>query len=145
VSGYRNGAQDPPLSELHNAAVEPICKTYLELRYKLMPYLYTAVRECHDTGMPIIRAMWLHYPNDPLAVARGDQYMWGRDILVAPVVEKNATSRRLYLPRGAWFDFWDEQRLDGGREIDRTVDLATTPLYVRAGAIVPMGPVKQYS
>jgi alpha-glucosidase (family GH31 glycosyl hydrolase) len=140
-----SGAGRPPDSELHNAQVEPICRKYLELRYRLMPYLYSAVRETSQTGMPILRAMWLHYPEDPAAVARGDQYLWGRDILVAPVVEKNATSRRLYLPRGAWFDFWTNERTDGGREIDRAVDLATTPLYVRAGAIIPMGPVKQYT
>ncbi len=145
VSGYRNGAQDPPLSELHNAAVEPICKKYLELRYRLMPYLYTAVRECHDTGMPIIRAMWLHYPDDPIAVGRGDQYLWGRDMLVAPVVEKGATSRKVYLPKGTWVDFWTEEAIQGGREITRAVDLATTPIYVRAGAVIPMGPVKQYT
>jgi alpha-glucosidase/alpha-D-xyloside xylohydrolase len=145
VSGYRNGAQDPPESELHNAAVEPICRKYLELRYRLMPYFYTAVRECHDTGMPIIRAMWLHHPNDPLAVARGDQYMWGRDMLVAPVVEKGATVRSLYLPKGTWIDFWTEERVEGGREITKAVDLSITPLYVRAGAVIPMGPVKQYT
>jgi alpha-glucosidase (family GH31 glycosyl hydrolase) len=64
---------------------------------------------------------------------------------VAPVVEKGATSRKIYLPRGPWFDFWTEERAEGGREIDRAVDLETTPLYVRAGAIVPMDPVKQYT
>jgi alpha-glucosidase/alpha-D-xyloside xylohydrolase len=131
--------------ELQNASVEPICRTYLELRYRLLPYLHTAVRQCHDTGMPIIRAMWLHHPDDPIAVARGDQYMWGADMLVAPVVEKGATTRRLYLPKGPWIDFWSEQRIDGGREIDRPVTLEITPLYVRAGAVIPMGPVKQYA
>jgi alpha-glucosidase/alpha-D-xyloside xylohydrolase len=130
---------------MHNKAVEPICRKYLELRYRLLPYLYTAVREAHDTGMPIMRAMWLHYPDDAAATALGDQYLWGRDMLVAPVVEKGATSRRLYLPKGAWIDFWKEERVEGGREVDRAVDLETTPLYVRAGAIVPMGPVKQYA
>jgi len=140
-----SGAGRPPASELHNAQVEPICRQYLELRYRLMPYLYSAVREASLTGMPIVRAMWLHYPDDPVAVARGDQFLWGRDILVAPVVEKSATSRRLYLPRGAWYDFWTDERVDGGREIDRPVDLGLMPLYVRAGAIVPMGPVKQYT
>ena len=150
--GWDGGDGGPPESgrfqvdpaELHNSAVEPICRQYLELRSRLMPYLYTAVRECHDTGMPVMRALWLHYPDDPAAVARGDAYLWGRDLLVAPVVEKGATSRRLYLPRGAWFDFWTGQRVDGGREVERGVDLATMPLYVRAGAILPMGPVRQY-
>ena len=80
------------------------------------------------TGMPILRALWLHYRDDVAAVARGDDYLWGPDLLVAPVVEKGATSRRLYLPGGAWFDFWTEERIDGGREIDCAVDLATVPL-----------------
>jgi alpha-glucosidase/alpha-D-xyloside xylohydrolase len=95
--------------------------------------------------MPIVRALWLHYPDDSTAVALGDQYLWGRDLLVAPVVEKGATSRQLYLPRGTWFDFWTEERLEGGREIERPVDLATMPLYARAGALIPTGPVKQYT
>ena len=110
-----------------------------------MPYLYTAVRDGTKTGLPIMRALWLHYPDDPTAVARGDQYLWGRDILVAPVVEKGATSRRLYLPKGTWYDFWTEQRVEGGQTIERAVDLGTMPLYVRAGAVIPMGPVKQYT
>ncbi len=131
--------------ELHNAAVEPICRQYLELRYRMMPYLYSAVREATVTGMPVMRALWLHYPGDPVAVLRGDQYLWGRDVLVAPVVEQGASSRKVYLPRGAWYDFWTNERVEGGREITRPVTLATTPLYVRAGAIVPMGPVKQYT
>ena len=145
IQNYTGGAANPPESELHNAQVEPICRKYLELRYRLMPYLYSAVRETAKTGLPIVRALWLHYPDDPAAAARGDEYLWGRDILVAPVVEKGATSRKLYLPRGSWFDFWTEARRDGGRDIERAVDLATTPLYVRAGAIIPMGPVKQYT
>ena len=139
------GAANPDPGELHNAAVEPICKTFLELRYRLLPYLYSAVREAHDTGMPIVRALWLHYPDDREAVARGDEYLWGRDMLVAPVVEKGASSRDVYLPAGRWYDFWDESVHDGGRRLTRAVDLATLPLYVRAGAVLPMGPVKQYT
>jgi alpha-glucosidase/alpha-D-xyloside xylohydrolase len=135
----------PDPAEMHNTQVEPICRKYLELRYRLMPYLYSAVRNCTQTGMPIMRSLWLHYPGDATAVARGDQYMWGPDMLVAPVVEKGAISRSLYLPRGTWHDFWTEERVEGGREIARAVDLATTPLYVRAGAVIPMGPVKQYT
>ena len=92
-----------------------------------------------------MRALWLHYPDDPVAVARGDEYLWGRDMLVAPVTEKGATERQVYLPRGLWYDFWTEEKIQGGREVTKPVDLATMPLYVRAGAIIPMGPVKQYT
>jgi len=145
VKTYTGGAANPDPSELHNADVEPICRKYLDLRYRLLPYLYTAIRESHGTGLPVMRALWLHYSGDPAAVARGDEYLWGRDMLVAPVTEKGATSRTLYLPRGTWYDFWTEEKLEGGREIRRSVDLATMPLYVRAGAILPMGPVKQYT
>jgi alpha-glucosidase (family GH31 glycosyl hydrolase) len=145
IANYAGGAANPASSELHNAEVEPICQKYLELRYRLMPYLYAAVRESCDTGMPIIRALWLHHSDDAEAVARGDEYLWGRDLLVAPVTEKGATSRQLYLPRGQWYDFWTEERVEGGREISRPVDLATMPLYARAGTILPLGPVKQYT
>ena len=138
------GAADPDPAELNNPRVEPIVRKYLELRYRLLPYTYTIARECTETGLPLMRALWLHHHDDPQAVPRGDQFLWGRDILVSPVVEKGATSRRLYLPRGVWFDFWTEEKLDGGREIDRSVDLETMPLHVRAGAILPLGPVKQY-
>ncbi|MGB7022939.1 MAG: TIM-barrel domain-containing protein [Candidatus Acidiferrales bacterium] len=144
INNY-GGAAIPDASQLHNTQVEPICRKYMELRYRMLPYLYSAVRECATTGMPIMRALWLHYLDDPAAVARDDQYLWGRDVLVAPVFEKAATSRRVYLPRGTWYDFWTGERAEGGREIARDVDLETMPLYVRAGAILPLGPVKQYT
>ena len=144
ISGYGGSALPDP-SELHNTQVEPICRKYLELRYRMLPYLYSAVRECSLNGMPVMRALWLHYPDDPIAVARADEFLWGRDILVAPVVEKGATSRQVYLPRGSWYDFWTGERLEGGREISRAVDLETMPLFVRAGAIFPLGPIKQYT
>ena len=145
IENYTGGAANPEESELHNAAVEPICRKYLELRYRLLPYLYSIVRECCQTGLPIMRALWLHYPDDSMAVGRGDEYLWGRDILVAPVTEKGATSRKLYLPRGVWHDFWTEEKIAGGREIERPVDLAAIPLYARAGAIIPLGPTKQFT
>lgn len=143
ISSYR-GAAIPDASQLHDTRVEPICRKYLELRYRMLPYLYSAVRECATTGLPIMRALWLHFPNDPRSVACADQYLWGKSVLVAPVVEKGATTRQVYLPPGVWFDFWTNERLAGGREISRPVDLETLPLYVRAGSILPLGPVKQY-
>jgi alpha-glucosidase/alpha-D-xyloside xylohydrolase len=143
--GNYKGSAIPDSSQLHDERVETICRKYLELRYRMMPYLYSAVRECATTGMPIMRALWLHFPDDPKAVACGDEYLWGRSLLVAPVVEKGASTRQVYLPRGDWYDFWTGERLDGGREINRPVDLETIPLYVRHGSIMPMGPVKQFT
>src|SRR3974390_1954303 len=110
-----------------------------------MPCIYSAAKQTCETGLPMIRALWLHYPDDPVASALGDEYLFGRDLLVAPVVEKGAASRTLYLPRGTWYDFWTNEKHEGGREIVRQVDLETLPLYVRAGAVVPMGPLKQYT
>jgi alpha-glucosidase/alpha-D-xyloside xylohydrolase len=135
----------PDPSELHNAAIEPVCRQYLNLRYQLMPYTYTLTREAHDTGLPLMRALWLHYPDDAEAVKLGDEYLWGRDLLIAPVVEKDAKSRRVYLPAGTWFDWWTGEKLEGRRWVERPVDLATMPIYVRAGAIVPLDPVRQYT
>ena len=144
INNY-GGAAIPDPSQLHNEEVEPICRKYLELRYRMLPYLYSAVRECATTGMPIMRSLWLHFPDDPKAVACGDEYLWGKNLLVAPVVEKGATKRQVYLPRGDWYDFWTGERIEGGREISRAVDLETMPLFVRAGSILPLGPVKQHT
>ena len=143
ISRYQ-GAAIPDASQLHNPRVEPICRKYLELRYRMLPYIYSAVREGTKTGLPVMRALWLEYPEDPEATMRGDEYLWGPNVLVAPVLEQGATSRRVYLPKGDWFDFWTDERIEGGREITRPVDLETIPLYVRAGSILPLGPVKQY-
>jgi len=147
-----NNAPIPPddrrnilLSEMNNQAIEPVAKKYAELRYQLLPYTYTLAREARDTGMPLMRAMWLHYPDDTRVRGLGTQFMWGRDLLVAPVFKKGATSREVYLPKGDWYDWWTNAKSDGERNVTREVDLATMPIYVRAGAIVPFDPVRQYT
>jgi alpha-glucosidase/alpha-D-xyloside xylohydrolase len=139
------GSALPNVSELHNSSVEPICKKYLDLRYRMLPYIYSNAYETSETGVPLMRALWLYYADDPEAAGRGDEFLWGRDILVAPVTQQGAASRAVYLPKGDWYDFWTNEKLEGGREVSKAVDLGTTPLYVRAGAMLPMGPVKQYS
>jgi alpha-glucosidase/alpha-D-xyloside xylohydrolase len=143
INNY-NGAAIPDSSQLHDARVEPTCRKFLELRYRMLPYLYSAVHECATTGMPIMRALWLHFPDDPKSVECGDEYLWGRSVLVAPVLERGATTRRVYLPPSDWYDYWTGEKFEGGSEISRPVELETLPLYVRAGSIVPLGPVKQF-
>lgn len=138
--------REPPLeSELNNPAIEPIARKYDELRYRLLPYTYTLAWQARNTGMPLQRAMWLQYPNDKKARSIATQYMWGSDLLIAPVYEKGATSRNVYLPAGDWYDWWTNAKQHGGQTISRNVDLATMPIYVRAGAIIPFDPVRQYT
>jgi alpha-glucosidase (family GH31 glycosyl hydrolase) len=132
-------------SEMNNPAIEPIARKYSELRYQLMPYTYTLAREARDRGLPLMRTMWLHYPDDVRARGLGNQFMWGPDLLVAPVFTKGASSRDVYLPKGEWYDWWTNARALGGQSVARAVDLATMPIYVRAGAIVPVDPVRQYT
>lgn len=136
----------PGQQDLHNPDVETICRKYLDLRYKMLPYIYSTTEQAHRSGLPPIRALWLEHPNDERALSIADEYMWGDQILVAPMLEQGATRRRIYLPAGEWWDFWNHQRSKSevGIEITREVDLSTIPLYVRAGAIVPLGPVRQY-
>ena len=144
-SNTGDNARGVPASAMNDSTIEPVAKRYAELRYQLLPYTYTLAWEARTTGLPLMRALWLHYPDDARARSSGSEYLWGRDLLVAPVFEKGATSRDVYLPRGTWYDWWTNARVDGGRTVARPVDLATMPLYVRAGAIVPVDPVRQYT
>ena len=132
-------------SEMNNPAIEPVVKKYAELRYALLPYTYTLAWEARDQGLPLMRPLWLHYPADPRSRGIGDEFLWGRSLLVAPVYTKAATARAVYLPAGTWYDWWTGERVEGNRTIARAVDLATMPLYARAGAIIPMDPVRQYA
>ena len=133
------------VSEMNNPAIEPVVKKYDELRYQLLPYTYTLAWEARATGLPLMRALWLHYPGDPIARGMGSEYLWGRDLLIAPVFEKGATHRSVYLPAGKWWDWWTDKLVAGGSTVDRAVDLSVMPIYVRAGAIIPFDPIRQYT
>jgi len=126
-----------------------INRDYLKLKMRLTPYMYGLAREAADTGAPIVRGLMWDYPADPQAQgeAHKDQFLLGRDLLVAPVYRSQAASRGwrrgVHLPQGRWFDYWDGRQFTAGaqgRDLDRKVDLATLPVFVRAGAILPMYP-----
>ncbi len=135
----------PPPADLHRPEIEGICRTYLNLRYQMLPYLYGCAAQAHTTGMPILRALWLKYPQDSKATGIDDSYLWGDNFLVAPVYEKGATQRSVYLPEGGWWNYWTGQQITGGQQITVAAPLDTLPLFVKAGAIFPLGPIKQYS
>ena len=119
---------------------EPILEKYLKLRYQLMPYLYSLGYKTYQTGAPFMRALFMDFPNDPNIADIRDEYMFGPAFLVAPVTEQGATSREVYLPAGTdWYNYWTNERVRGGQAIKVDAPIEVLPLFVRAGAIVPLG------
>jgi alpha-glucosidase (family GH31 glycosyl hydrolase) len=142
----RLGPNWPPQHELHDPQVEEICREYLNLRYRLLPYLYSSVAQAHVSGLPLIRPLWLAHPTDRRALTCDDQYLFGDSFLVAPILQAGARTRTVYLPAGLWWDYWTNVSTQAsGAESSRAVDLKTLPLYVRAGSVVPLGPLRQYA
>jgi len=125
--------------------VEAICRKYIRLRYRLLPYLYTLMEEAARTGLPVMRPLVLEYQDDPETYPISDQVLIGRDLLAAPVYQPGVTRRLVYLPAGAWYDFWTGERYEGGQYIVARAPLDVLPLYVRAGAVLPMAPVMRYT
>lgn len=139
-----------PFREIFNIAEEGSVEyesmvKYNKLRYQLLPYIYTVAGDMtHDYGA-LMRGLPMDFPDDLEARNIGEQYMFGPSILVNPVYEFEARSRRLYLPAGtSWYDFHSSELHAGGQWINADAPLSDMPLYVRAGAIIPMGPDVQY-
>lgn len=124
--------------------VEKICREYIELRYQLLPYLYTLFWEAATAGAPILRPLLYHYPNDPATYTLYDQVLLGPSIMAAPIYRPGIERRAVYLPEGVWYDWWSKERYEGPRHILAEAPLERMPLYVRAGAIIPMAPIQQY-
>ena len=124
--------------------IEAICRRYLELRYRLMPYTYTLAWQAHRHGLPLMRPLVLNHAADPRTWELGTEFLWGDDLLVAPVTREGATHWPVYLPAGRWHDFWTHEAYEGPCGISVEAPLDRLPLFVRAGAIVPMGPVTQH-
>ncbi len=129
----------------HGPRVEAICRDYAELRYRLLPYTYTLAWQAHTQGLPLMRPLVLNYPDDPRVWALGQQFLWGDDLLVAPVTREGATAWPVYLPAGVWYDFWTGARHQGPGGITVQAPLERVPLLARAGSVIPMGPVVQHT
>jgi alpha-glucosidase len=125
--------------------VERICREYIELRYRLLPYLYTLFWEATTTGSPILRPLLYHFPDDPQTYPLADQVLLGPSLMAAPVYRPGVEHRAVYLPAGTWYDWWSGERHAGPIHILAHAPLERMPLYVRAGAIIPLAPVMQYS
>ncbi|MGB6835969.1 MAG: glycoside hydrolase family 31 protein [Candidatus Acidiferrum sp.] len=122
---------------------EAIRKRYIELRYKLLPYIYTSMEETSRTGVPLMEPIFLEYPGDEDSYGEDHEFLFGRDLFVAPVVTEKLDAEDVHLPPGDWYDFWTAEVHQSKDQISLHPGLAETPLYVRAGAIIPMQPVVQ--
>lgn len=123
--------------------IEAIVRDWLELRYRLIPYL-EACAEQSVTGLPVMRSMAVACPDDPAAWAFDEQYLLGHDLFFAPVLKPGGRVR-FYLPKGTWYDFWTEEAVTGGQVLEREVSLRKAVVYVRQGARLPLGPVVQHT
>ena len=124
--------------------VEKICREYINLRYQLLPYIYTLFWEAATTGAPILRPLLYDYPNDTKTYTLYDQVLLGSSLMAAPIYRPGIEHRAVYLPEGVWYDWWTGDRYEGGTHILAHAPLERMPLYVRAGAIIPMAPVMQH-
>lgn len=127
-------------------AYADINRASIELRYRLLPYIYSRFNEHMRTGAPVMRPLWFEYPNDARTYLIDDQYLVGRDLLVAPVLTESVTKRRVYFPAGDnWVDWWTGKTYEGGKDADIDAPLDRLPLFARAGATIPTQPVVQHT
>ena len=124
---------------------QKILTSYDRLRYRLMPYIYSLAWKTTSEAYTPMRALAMDFRTDTRALNVGDQFMFGPALLVNPVTEPGATTRRVYLPKAKWYDFWTGRGVDGGVAIDAAAPLDRMPLFVMAGSIVPMGPDVEYA
>lgn len=124
--------------------VMDIYRKYVQLRYKLIPYYYDLFHECEETGIPVVRPLILNYPDDEEVLNMNDEFMVGKNLLVAPVVNPGQTKKMVYLPKGTWFDYDTKECIEGGKYIIKDAPVDVCPIYVKAGAIIPNYPVQQY-
>ncbi len=138
-----HGTRAPDTNELwsYGPEAQAALVRFDKLRYRMMPYIYSTAWMVTNQHYTPMRPLVMDFPADQRVLNIGDQFLFGPEILVNPVTEQGATSRRLYLPAGTrWYDFWSGEALDGGKSVEGAAPLDRIPLYVRAGSILPLGP-----
>jgi len=142
-----HGTRNPDENELwsYGPEAQKILVDYDNLRYRLMPYIYSQAWQVTSNHGTLMRPLVMDWRDDVDAQNIGDEYLFGPAILVSPVTTQGATSRRVYLPKATWYDFWSGKKIEGGKYIDADAPLEKLPLFIRAGSIIPMGPTMEWS
>lgn len=124
--------------------VTDISRKFIEIRYTLLPYLYTMFYEYATNGIPMLKPLVYYDQEDAHTHYRTDEFIFGDKILICPITEPNARGRRMYLARGRWYNYWDHSAVEGGKEMWVDADLAYMPIFIKEGAMIPRYPVQQY-
>jgi alpha-D-xyloside xylohydrolase len=124
---------------------QKILADYIKLRYRLLPYIYSTSWQV-TSGGTMLRPLMMDFGDDTNALDIGDQFLFGPEIMVSPVTRAGAMTRSVYLPgRDDWYNFWTGKKVAGGQRTEAASPIETLPLFVRAGTILPLGPVMQYT
>ena len=128
----------PPEPIFHGEATKSVVRDFIKLRYKMLPYNYTLAWLNASRGVPLMRPLYYYDPDNVLVRNYSDEYYWGDEFLVAPVICKGQKNKDVYLPEGTWFDFWNDTKHAGGTTFNEKLTMETMPVYVKAGSLVPM-------
>jgi alpha-D-xyloside xylohydrolase len=131
---------------LYGPEVETVARKYLDLRSRMVPYIYSEAAQVTLHGSTLLRPLVMDFASDQQALQQKYEFMFGKELLVAPVTAASVKTADVYLPAadGRWYDYWTEKPLRGAQTVTSSAPVDTIPLYVRAGSILPLGPVEQY-
>ena len=121
-----------------------VTRKFVSLRYQLLPYLYTMFWQYIEEGIPMLKPLVYYDQDDIQTHYRNDEFIFGNQILVCPILEPNSLGRRMYIPRGQWYNYWTNESVKGGKEVWVDTKFDQIPIFVKAGAIIPKYPVQQY-
>jgi oligosaccharide 4-alpha-D-glucosyltransferase len=134
-----HGSGIPSEPVYFNDTTQQIVRSFMKLRYQLLPYIYTMTYKANTDGIPIVRPMFYEFPDDKETYDVVNQYMFGESMLVAPIIERGQKTMSVYLPAGVnWYSFWDHSKYEGGQWIDVETPLETIPIFIKAGSFIPM-------
>ncbi|MEO8884715.1 MAG: TIM-barrel domain-containing protein [Mucilaginibacter sp.] len=142
IHGYQTETEPWKYGE----TVENNMRTMLDVRYRLMPYIYSTAWQVSKNGSTIMRPLVMDFNGDSKAVSQAYQYMFGKDMLIAPITQAGTSTWDVYLPKAAgWYDYWTGKHFTGGQTINTAAPQDKIPVFVKAGAIIPMGKIMQYT
>ncbi|UJH66914.1 glycoside hydrolase family 31 protein [Allomuricauda sp. SCSIO 65647] len=124
--------------------ITDIVRKFIELRYELLPYLYTMFYRYVNEGLPMLKSLVFYDQEDTQTHFRTDEFLFGEQLLVCPIQEPNAQGRRMYIPKGKWYNYWTEEIVEGGVEKWVAAGIDKIPMFIKEGAIIPKYPVQQY-